>query len=81
MSDATHNKSFGSGLTGINEVSKRIDCILDDIFVSLYQPDFRIEIWQGTKIWHDKDIIQNMENFWDMEIFHDMENFQDMEVQ
>ena len=31
--DATHKKSFGLGLTGINEVRKRTDDILDDIFV------------------------------------------------
>ena len=33
MGDATNNKSFGSVLTAINEVRKRKDFILDDIFV------------------------------------------------
>ena len=32
----THNKSFGSVLTAIIEVRKRIDYIFDDIFVSFY---------------------------------------------
>ena len=32
-SDATNNKSFGSELTAINEVRKRIDYTLNDIFV------------------------------------------------
>ena len=36
MSDATNNRSFGSGLTAINEVHKRIDYILDEIFVFFY---------------------------------------------
>ena len=37
MSDATDNKSFGSGLTAINAVRKRIDYILGDIYFFLYQ--------------------------------------------
>ena len=37
MSDATHNKSFGSGLTAIIDVRKRINYILDNIFVFVYQ--------------------------------------------
>ena len=42
MIDATDNKSFGLGLTAINEVRKRIDYILDDIFVFFYQSDLSI---------------------------------------
>ena len=36
MRDAAYNKSFGSGLIPINEVPKRIDYILDDVFVFFY---------------------------------------------
>ena len=34
MSDAKNNKSFGLGLTAINDVLKRIDYTFDDIFFS-----------------------------------------------
>ena len=34
MNDVTDNRSFDLGLTAINEVCKRIDYILDDIFFS-----------------------------------------------
>ena len=37
MSDANHNKSFGLGLTDINEVSKRIVYIIYDIIVFFYR--------------------------------------------
>ena len=37
MIDATNNKSFGLGLTAINDVRKRIDYAFDDIFVFSYQ--------------------------------------------
>ena len=37
MSNVTNNKSFGLGLTAINEVHKRIYCMLDGIFVFFYQ--------------------------------------------
>ena len=37
MCDAIHNKSFGSGLTAMKEVHRRICFILDDIF--LYSTD------------------------------------------
>ena len=43
MSDATDNKSFGLGLTDINEVRKHIDYILDYVFVFFCQSDLRIE--------------------------------------
>ena len=33
MCDATYNNSFGLGLTDINEVHRRIDYILNYIFV------------------------------------------------
>ena len=33
---ATQNKSFGLGLTAINEVRKRIYFILDDIYIFFY---------------------------------------------
>ena len=36
MCDATHNKSFGMGLTIINEVNKRVDYIIDHIFVIFF---------------------------------------------
>ena len=65
MCDATHNKSFGSGLAPINEVRKRIYYILDYIFVFFcpYLSDLRIESSAGWEIWHDKDIFQDMEMF------------------
>ena len=37
MSDATNNKSFGLGLTDINEVRKRIDYIVEDIYFFIYR--------------------------------------------
>ena len=37
MSNATDNKSFGLELTDINEVQKRIDYILDDIYIFFYR--------------------------------------------
>ena len=49
MSDAAHNKSFGQGLTAINEVRKRIYNILDDIFVFFCRSDLRIEAQTGYK--------------------------------
>ena len=33
---ATHNKSFGLGLTAINEARKRKYYIIDDLFVLFY---------------------------------------------
>ena len=50
MSDAANNKSFGSGLTAINEVRKRIYYMLDDIFVLLCQSGLCIEALTGHKI-------------------------------
>ena len=50
MSDATDNKSFGSGLTKMSEVRKRIYYILDDIFIFFYWSDLRIEALTGYKI-------------------------------
>ena len=35
MSDATDNKSFGSGLTAINKVCKCMDYIIDGIYFLL----------------------------------------------
>ena len=67
MGDATNNKSFGSVLTAINEVRKRKDFILDDIFVFPTDKTCVLKLWQGTKIWHVKYIFQDMENFQDME--------------
>ena len=49
MSDATHNKSFGSRVTAINEVHKRIYYSVDDIFVFFYQNGLRIESLTGYK--------------------------------
>ena len=60
MWDATHNKSFGLGLTAINEVPKRIDYILDEMYFYSTDKTCVLNIWQGTKIWHDKDIFQDM---------------------
>ena len=47
MSDVAHNKSFGSGLTAKNEMCKRLDYILDNIFVLFYRSDFCIESLTG----------------------------------
>ena len=47
MNNETNNKSFGSGLKGINEVRKRIDYIVADIFVFFQRPDLRIEALTG----------------------------------
>ena len=49
MSNAANNNPFGLRLTPINEVHKRIDYILDNIFVLLYQSDLRIEYLTGSK--------------------------------
>ena len=51
MLDAIHNKSSGSGLTAINELHRRIDYILDNIFVFFYQflSDLCIEALTGYK--------------------------------
>ena len=49
MSDATYNKSFDSILTAINEVRKRIDYTLDNIFVFFYRSDLGIEAFTGYK--------------------------------
>ena len=50
MWDANHNKSFGLGLTAINEVCKRIYDVLDDVFVFLkIFSDLRIEYLTGYK--------------------------------
>ena len=45
----THNKSFGSELTAINELHRRIYYILDEIFILFYQclSDLRIEALAG----------------------------------
>ena len=42
MSDATYNKSFDNVLTAMKELQKRIDYIIDHIFVYIYQPDMEI---------------------------------------
>ena len=47
MSDVTNNKSFGSRLTAINEVCKRIDYILDHVFIFFYQSELRTEALTG----------------------------------
>ena len=47
MWDATHNKSFGLGLTAINDVRKHIYYILDNIFVFLYISELCIEDLTG----------------------------------
>ena len=49
MIDTTHNKSFDSGLTPINEVRKRIDYIHNDIFVFFCRQNGRIEALTGYK--------------------------------
>ena len=56
MSAATDNKSFGSGLTSINEVRKRIDYIADDIFIFFY--------------WYMYHILYGLHNFHIQENFH-----------
>ena len=43
MSYATGNNSFGWGLTSINKVCKKIDYIIEGIFVFFYQSDLSIE--------------------------------------
>ena len=66
--DATHNESFGLGLTALNEVRKHIHYILDNIYIYISTDHTCVlKLWQGTKIWHDKDIFQEMEIFQDME--------------
>ena len=47
MWDVTHNKSFGLVLTVFNEVRKRIDYILGDIYIFFYRSDLRIEALIG----------------------------------
>ena len=49
MDNATNNKSFGLESTDINEVCKRIDYIIDNIFVFFYQSNLRIEALTGYK--------------------------------
>ena len=61
MSDATHNKSFDSGLTPINEVRKRIDYIPNDIYIFYSDKTGVLKLWQGTKILHTKEIFHDME--------------------
>ena len=50
MSDTTNNKSFGSGLTDINEGHKRIYSTLEDIFGFSANQTCILKLWQGTKI-------------------------------
>ena len=45
----THNKSFGLGLTDINEVRNIIGYTIDDIFVIFYLSVLRIEALTGPK--------------------------------
>ena len=45
----THNKSFVSSLTVINNVRKRIEYMLEDIFVSFFWSDLHIESLIGYK--------------------------------
>ena len=42
MCDVTHHNSFGSGLTDVTKVRKRIVYILDEIFVLFYQGLYNI---------------------------------------
>ena len=48
MNNATNNKSFGLGLTDINEVRKHIDDNIDD-FLSFYGSYMHIEALRGYK--------------------------------
>ena len=47
-------------------VSVYIICLTISLFSSTDQT-FVLNIWQGTKIWHVKDIFQDMQNFQDIE--------------
>ena len=48
MSNATDNNLFGSILTANNEVRKRIDYIVDDIYIYFFRKlDLRIEALKG----------------------------------
>ena len=47
MIDATDTRSFCLGLTAINEVRKCINYIIDDIYISFYWSDLRIEDLTG----------------------------------
>ena len=47
MSDATKNKALGLGINAINDVRKRIDCIIDDKYIFFYQSDLCIEALTG----------------------------------
>ena len=69
----THNVSFGSVLTDINEVLKRIEYIIDGFFVFPNDKTCVLKLLKDKKICHDNDIFQNMD------IFQGMEKFQDME--
>ena len=75
MCDATHKKSFGLGLTAINEVHRRIYYILDNILFSstdVYQTCV-LKFEQGTKILHNKENVHDMKIFQDLVIVQDTE--------
>ena len=64
MCDATHQKSFSSGLSAFNEVHRRIFNILNDIFDVM---------WQDKEINQDMEMNHNTETNHYMEINHNME--------
>ena len=64
---------MGSGLTYIDEVCERIYYIRDHVFVFFTNQTFVLNLRQGMKILHDKDVFQEMDIFRDMKILQDME--------
>ena len=91
MFDMTYNKSFGSGLTAFNEVRKRIDYNLDELFVFFYRSVLRKEALTWYKNMTQYGNFPGYGNFQDMEglvlkrveiyvEIKDMEIFQTMEI-
>ena len=75
LRNVNRKKSFVPGLTVINGLRKGIYYILDDIFVSFYRSDLRIEALTGYEKMTCSKKLPGYERFQDMVIFQDMENF------
>ena len=69
MSDETYNNSFVLGLTSINEVIKRINDIVDDIFVFFYR--WLYDIVHDVKLPYPGKFLY-IEKFHIMEKFHSL---------
>ena len=76
MSDETDNNSFRLGLTSINEVIKRIDYIVDEIFVFFYR--WLYNIVHDVKLLYPGKFLY-LEKFHIMIIFHFLETFHILE--